>query len=97
MSRVGKKSIALPANVKVAVKANLLQVEGPKGKLSFNVHPRIQVVMKENTVTVTRSTDQKNDRALHGTTRIVIANMIKCVTDVYVKELAIEVASLTNS
>ena len=90
MSRVGKKPIEVPKNVKVAVQDQQVNVEGPKGKLSFRVHPRIQLALKDNVLTFSRATNQKDDKALHGTTRSVVQNMIKGVTDGYSKELIIE-------
>ncbi|MEI8344489.1 MAG: 50S ribosomal protein L6 [Candidatus Omnitrophota bacterium] len=90
MSRVGKKPIEIPANVKVAVKDGLVHVEGPKGKLDFKTSFRVQAGINGQTLTVTAVTEQKTDRALQGTTRSLIANMIKGVTDGFMKELAIE-------
>lgn len=90
MSRIGKKPIDVPKGVKLAVDKGIVNVEGPKGKLHFRLHSRVNAAVKENVVNVSISTNQKSDRALHGTTRTVIANMIKGVTDGYVKELAIE-------
>jgi large subunit ribosomal protein L6 len=90
MSRVGKKPIELPKGVKVSVDHRTVRVEGPKGKLDFQSHPRMKVSTKDNLLSVERPSDQKNDRALHGTTRSVLANMIKGVTEGYCKELLIE-------
>ncbi len=90
MSRVGLKPIEVPKNVKVVVHKGQVNVEGPKGKLSFTIHPRIQATLKDDHLTVARHSDMVMDKALHGTTRSVIANMIKGVTDGFVKELAIE-------
>ena len=90
MSRVGQKPIEIPKGVKVAVNGTLVNVEGPKGKLAFSFSDRIKASLKESTLTLARATDQKSDKALHGTARSVIANMIKGVTDGYSKELQIE-------
>ncbi len=90
MSRVGKNPIEVPKTVKLAVQDGHINVEGPKGKLSFQVHPRIKATLKDNVLLFERSTDQKMDRSLHGTTRSVVFNMIKGVTDGFVKELVIE-------
>lgn len=90
MSRVGKKPIEVPKNVKLAAPLGFVNVEGPKGKMSFPLSPRVKVALKENVVIVSAVTDQKNDRALQGTSRAIIFNMIKGVTDGFVKELAIE-------
>ena len=90
MSRVGLKPIEIPKAVKVQIDKGRVNVEGPKGKLSFAIHPRMKALLKENILTVERPTDMGTDRALHGTTRSVIANMIHGVVDGYMKELAIE-------
>ena len=90
MSRVGAKPIEIPKTVKLAVANDLINVEGPKGKLSFRIHPRIKATLKEGTLTFARPTNQKTDKSLHGTTRSVVANMIQGVTDGFSKELIIE-------
>ena len=90
MSRIGLKPIEIPKTVKVQIDKGRVNVEGPKGKLFFAIHPRMKAVLKENILTVERPTDMGTDRALHGTTRSVIANMIHGVVDGYMKELAIE-------
>ena len=90
MSRVGLKPIEIPKNVKLSLDKGQIHVEGPKGKLSFPVHARIKAAVKDNVLTFSRHSDIKSDKALHGTTRSVVANMIKGVTDGFSKELAIE-------
>ena len=90
MSRVGAKPIEVPKNVKLAVADDQIHVEGPKGKLSFRVHPRIRATLKESLLTFARPSNQKLDKSLHGTTRSVVANMIRGVTDGFSKELWIE-------
>jgi large subunit ribosomal protein L6 len=90
MSRVGRKIIEIPKAVKLQIQGRLVNVEGPKGKLHFEIHPRVKAMIKENTLAFSAVTEDKKDRALQGTTRSVVANMIKGVTDGYVKELAIE-------
>lgn len=90
MSRVGKKSIEVPKGVKLTIQNTSVNIEGPKGKLSFTFHPRVKVTLKESTVSVERVGELKLDKSLHGTTRSIISNMIKGVTDGYVKELNIE-------
>ncbi len=82
--------MAVPSNVKVAVAGSSVNIEGPKGKLSFKVSPRVKVETKEGQLFFKPVSEQKNDRALWGTTRTVVANMIKGVTDGFVKELLIE-------
>ena len=90
MSRVGLKPIEIPKNVKLALEKDRVNVEGPKGKLSFIVNARIKASVKESVLSFARQSDMKSDKALHGTTRSVVASMIKGVTDGFSKELAIE-------
>ena len=90
MSRIGLKPIEVPKAVKLQVDKGHVNVEGPKGKLSFTIHPRMKATLKDNVLTVARPSDMVMDKALHGTTRSVIANMIQGVTNGYSKELAIE-------
>ncbi len=90
MSRVGKKPIEIPKAVKVAVDNQIVRIEGPKGKLNFPMSPRVTAEVKDNWLTFGRHTEQQNDKALQGTTRSVVSNMIQGVTDGFVKELSIE-------
>ena len=76
--------------MKVGLAQNEVKVEGPKGKLSYRVHPRIKVNLKENVLQVERPTNIRTDRALHGLTRSLLQNMVNGVTDGYKKELEIE-------
>lgn len=91
MSRIGRKPIAVPPQVKVEVKNGLIHVEGPKGKLDWRYHERMQVSFDAATrqVTVGRSSDERLDRSLHGLTRTLINNMVKGVVDGYEKRLEI--------
>ena len=89
MSRIGKKPVVIPQGVKVEFKDRVLSVEGPKGKLNMKVSDRISIEVKDNLVVVSRSTDTKMDKSLHGLYRALTANMIKGVTEGYVKELEI--------
>ncbi|MBI2095974.1 MAG: 50S ribosomal protein L6 [Candidatus Omnitrophica bacterium] len=91
MSRVGRKPIEIPKNVKLAVENNTVNVEGPKGRLSFPLRSsRIRATVKDGVVSFERVGDMKADKALQGTARSVVFNMIKGVTDGFVKELSIE-------
>mgnify|MGYP003394407934 CR=1 FL=1 len=90
MSRVGKKPIDIPKNVKLSIDHQDVLVEGPKGKLHFKMSLRVKAALKDDRLTFDRLTNQKSDGALQGTTRSVVANMIKGVTDGFSKELAIE-------
>ncbi|MDD3087354.1 MAG: 50S ribosomal protein L6 [Candidatus Omnitrophica bacterium] len=89
MSRLGKKVIAVPKEVKVEVKDNTIFIEGPKGKLSRVLSPRISLDIKEGEILVKRLADTKMDKSLHGLYRALIVNMIKGVTEGYKKELEI--------
>ena len=90
MSRIGQKPIEIPKGVKLAVNQGQVNVEGPKGKLSFLVNPRIKTTLKENILLLERQSDSIPDKSIHGTSRSVIFNMIKGVTDGFMKELQIE-------
>jgi len=82
MSRIGKLPLPLPAKVEVSVdKSNLVTVKGPKGTLTQAVDPDIQVSVDENILTVSRPTEQKRHKALHGLYRALIANMVKGVSE----------------
>lgn len=82
MSRIGKLPLPLPAKVEVSVdKTNLVTVKGPKGTLTQAVDPDIRVEIENNTLTVSRPTEQKRHKALHGLYRALIANMVKGVSD----------------
>jgi len=89
MSLIGKKPITIPKDVKVEVKDHSVLVEGPKGKLNQSFSDRISIEIKENQVFVKRNADTKLDRSLHGLYRSLIFNMIKGVTEGYIKELEI--------
>lgn len=90
MSRIGRKPVMLPSGVKAQLSGRNLNVQGPKGKMDLSVHPRITVKVMEQEVEVTRPTDLRTDRALHGLTRSLIQNMVSGVTQGYSKELDIE-------
>ncbi|MCX5710854.1 MAG: 50S ribosomal protein L6 [Candidatus Omnitrophica bacterium] len=89
MSRIGKKPVIIPQGVKVEFKDRTIFVEGPKGKLNRIVSDRIGIEIKDNLVQVSRVADTKQDKSLHGLYRALIANMVKGVTEGYVKELEI--------
>lgn len=89
MSRIGKKAIIVPKEVKVEVKDGTISVEGPKGKLNQSLSKRISVEVKDNELLVKRSADTKLDKSLHGLHRALISNMIKGVTEGYSRDLEI--------
>jgi large subunit ribosomal protein L6 len=80
MSRIGKKPVEIPAGVTVTLDKNTVTVKGPKGELSRSFNPDMEIKIEENVLTVSRPSDVKEHRALHGTTRAVIANMVEGVS-----------------
>jgi large subunit ribosomal protein L6 len=90
MSRIGKKPIEVPAGVLVSVDAGRVTVSGPKGELRQDVPQRMQIAQEEGTITVSRPTERGEDRALHGLTRTLIANMVEGVTNGFEKRLEIQ-------
>lgn len=88
MSRVGRLPIAIPAGVTVTVTPdNVVTVKGPKGELTKAMSKEISIAIEENQVVVTRPSDVKEHRALHGLTRALINNMVVGVTDGFAKTL----------
>ena len=87
MSRIGRAPIEIPAGVEVACNGTLVTVKGPKGTLTHNVHPDMTVTVEGNTIHVTRPSDDKLHRSLHGLTRTLIHNMVIGVTEGFKKEL----------
>ncbi len=80
MSRIGKLPIKIPEKVKVAIAGELVKVEGPKGKLQVGFNRRVEVAVKDGHVVVTRPNEERLSKSLHGTTRTIINNAIKGVT-----------------
>lgn len=89
MSRIGKAIIHIPAGVKVAVSGQNIQVEGPLGKLSTDVHELISINLNGNELSFSRPDDEKFSRAIHGTTRALVSNMVEGVTKGFQKTLEI--------
>jgi large subunit ribosomal protein L6 len=87
MSRIGKLPIAIPAGVTVTLKDDVVTVKGPKGELSQYVNPLITVTVEGNEVIVSRSSDEKQERAFHGLYRALINNMVVGVSEGYKAEL----------
>jgi large subunit ribosomal protein L6 len=90
MSRVGKMPIPIPSGVKVDIKDGRISITGPKGELTQNIHPSIRVEMGEGQLVVSRPSDNKFHKSLHGLTRSLIANMVTGVTSEYQKSLEIQ-------
>ncbi|MDL1955969.1 MAG: 50S ribosomal protein L6 [Candidatus Desulfofervidus auxilii] len=90
MSRIGKKPIVIPENVKVIINNGEIQVKGPKGELKRNIVPGIKVEKEGNVLKVMRENDTKKLKALHGLMRQLIANMVVGVTEGFKKTLVVE-------
>ena len=90
MSRIGNKHIEIPQGVEVVLEGNTITTKGAKGTLNFTFNAEIGVEVKDNAIYVTRPSDAKHHRALHGTTRAVINNMINGVSNGFTKVLEIQ-------
>ena len=90
MSRIGKQPIAVPPKVKVEVKGQHVLVEGPKGKLNFNLPARTSLKVVGGNVVVSREADDAQSKALHGLSRALVNNMVKGVSEGFVKKLEIQ-------
>jgi large subunit ribosomal protein L6 len=80
MSRIGKKPIEIPAGVTVTIDNSTVTVKGPKGELTRSFNPDIEIKVEENIINVSRPSDAKEHRALHGTTRALLSNMVEGVS-----------------
>ena len=90
MSRIGRAPITVPAGVEIKVDANNhITIKGPKGTLERDLVPQIKVEVNEGVINVTRPNDEKQNRALHGLTRTLVANMVTGVTEGYKKTLEV--------
>jgi large subunit ribosomal protein L6 len=91
MSRIGKQPVPIADGAKVSLTGHTIEIEGPKGKLTFEHRPEINVSVNEdgNQILVARGNDERPSRELHGLTRALIANMVEGVTKGYVKRLEI--------
>ncbi|MEX1140539.1 MAG: 50S ribosomal protein L6 [Bacteroidota bacterium] len=89
MSRVGRKPIQIPKGVTVAFKDGIVNVKGPHGELSANVHKNIMVEVKDSDVILARKNDEKQNRALHGLWRALAQNMVAGVSTGFSKKLEI--------
>ena len=89
MSRIGKKPVPV-GKAKVTIKDHHVLVEGPKGKLEIDVHPSISISQADGNLVIARPNDEKQNKALHGLTRALLANMVEGVTNGYKKSLEIQ-------
>jgi large subunit ribosomal protein L6 len=89
VSRIGRAPITVPSGVDIKMEGHFVTVSGPKGTLARGFHPDIAINRTDNTITVTRPTDAKHHRSLHGLTRALLANMVKGVTDGFRRELEV--------
>jgi large subunit ribosomal protein L6 len=90
MSRIGKQPIELPSGVNVAISPGRVQVNGPLGELSQTVPARMQIEQDNGNLVVKRPTERGDDRALHGLTRSLLANMVEGVTKGFEKRLELQ-------
>ena len=90
MSRIGKIPVAIPPKVKVEIKDRKVLVEGPKGKLDWTLPRRTSAKVENNSVLIARQGEDAEAKALHGLSRALINNMVKGVSDGYVKKLEIQ-------
>jgi large subunit ribosomal protein L6 len=90
MSRIGRQPIPLPGGVAVTIaENNLVTVQGPRGTLVQQLHPRMNLIRDDGVVRVERPSDARDDRALHGLTRTLLANMVRGVTEGFQRRLEI--------
>jgi large subunit ribosomal protein L6 len=89
MSRIGRKPIPVPGGVTVTVDGSNVKVQGPKGELQWQFRPEMTVEQKDGELLVTRPSDSKDHRSLHGLTRALLANMVEGVTNGYRRTLEI--------
>jgi large subunit ribosomal protein L6 len=87
MSRVGRLPVKLPAGVEVKIDEHLVEVKGPKGKLTREIHPEMQIAQEDTILYITRPSDEKQHRALHGLTRSLVQNMVDGVEKGFSKSL----------
>jgi len=89
MSRIGRLPVTVPKGVDVKIEGHTLKLKGPKGELALNFHENVSVTRDDGTLVVARKDDEKANRALHGLTRALIANMVTGVTNGYQRDLEI--------
>lgn len=87
MSRIGKRPVTIPGNVKVSIDGQKVSVEGPKGKLSQVLLPQVAVSIEDGVLSVTRVNESQEARSLHGLSRTLVANMVEGVSNGFNKSL----------
>ena len=90
MSRIGNQPVAIPPNVKVEVKGQKISVEGPKGKLDMELPRRTSLKVADGKIVVSREGDDAQAKALHGLSRALVNNLVKGVSEGFVKKLEIQ-------
>lgn len=90
MSRIGRLPVAVPAGVQVSINGSEVLIKGPKGQLMRVFSPAVAIAMEESRIVVTRSSEEPTVRALHGTTRALLSNMVTGVSTGFTKVLEIE-------
>jgi large subunit ribosomal protein L6 len=90
MSRIGKLPISIPTGVTVTIDGHKLNIKGPKGELNYECHPNIKVEQNDQKIFVSRPNDEKQNRALHGTNRSNINNMVEGVSKGFSKQLEVK-------
>ena len=89
MSRIGRMPVPVPQGVKVRLEGSRVTIQGPRGELTREFHPNVTITLLDNTISVTRFDDKPYNRALHGLTRALLANMVAGVTQGFQKRLEI--------
>ena len=90
MSRIGRMPIAVPSGVQVKIDGHQVSIKGKRGEMTREFHPDIEIKLDDGKVVVTRPSDSPTHRALHGTTRALLANMVKGVSEGFTRVLQIE-------
>jgi large subunit ribosomal protein L6 len=90
MSRIGRKPVTVPKGVTLQVQGNTVAVKGPRGELSRALHPEMQIAFTNDQFTVTRPSEEKRHKALHGLTRTLVQNMVEGVSKGFSKSLEIQ-------
>jgi large subunit ribosomal protein L6 len=96
MSRVGKKPIPMPAKVAVEIDGQAVTVKGPKGELSLTMLPNVSAAVEDGNLVISRATDSRTDRAVHGLTRALVNNMVTGVSDGFTRTLIVEGVGYTG-